>query len=98
MLQGGSQYEIVSLWRLGKIRQSRLWDVPNRPESRPMTELFVEATAELPWLGGWAVVFNPLEINARYEAGQVQISCNSAAGRETLRWNLEAGQVRFSLH
>ncbi len=69
-------------------------------ESRQMTELFVEAAARLPWFGGWAVVFNAgdLDINARFEAGHVQVSCNTAAGRTILRWNLEAGQVEFSLH
>jgi hypothetical protein len=67
-----------------------------------MTELFVETTAELPWLGGWALVFQPgesgLDIEARHEANHVQVSCNTGAGRTTVSWDLDAAQVEFSLH
>jgi len=67
-------------------------------ESRRMTELFTDAAADLPWLGGWIVAFESgdLEIEAHYDAGDVQLSCNTGADRTAVRWNLEAGQVRFS--
>ncbi|MFP8881256.1 MAG: alginate lyase family protein [Myxococcota bacterium] len=71
-------------------------------ESRQMTEIFVETTAELPWLGGWAVDFQPgesgLDLDAQYEANHVQVSCKTGAGRTTVSWDLDAAQVEFSPH
>jgi uncharacterized heparinase superfamily protein len=91
--------ETIEIIPINGTARSQTVDLHERfNESRPMTELFVEATGELPRLGGWAIVFNPgeVDIDAHHEAGHVQISCSTAGIGTTVRWNLKAGQVEFA--
>jgi len=66
---------------------------------RPMTELFVEAESELPWLGGWVLIFEPLEAPPQIELSEtssgVVLRCERGSGAIELSWDLESGAVEI---
>jgi uncharacterized heparinase superfamily protein len=67
-------------------------------ESRPMTEWFVEAQAELPWFGGWRIAFEAGDSATRIELSETATGCvlewgGAVAG--ALSWNLKSGVVEF---
>ncbi len=69
---------------------------------RPMTELFVEADAELPWLGGWVLTFDSERTLDRLELcterNGATLHCDTGPGTIALRWDWGRGAVEIESH
>ena len=61
-------------------------------ETREMTELTVEASADLPWIGGWAIG-SDAEAELSQENGTVRC-IHPGLGIE-VRWTLSSSEVRL---
>jgi uncharacterized heparinase superfamily protein len=68
-------------------------------DCRPMTELFVEDESQLPWLGGWALIFEPAEAPAQIELREtgsgVVLHWDRGSRAIELNWDLEGGAVEI---
>jgi hypothetical protein len=64
-----------------------------------MTELFIQDEAELPWRGGWVLIFgcadSPAQIALREERGGVKLRCDRGSLAIELNWDLEGGAVEI---
>jgi hypothetical protein len=64
-----------------------------------MTELFVEDESELPWLGGWVLIFGPDEKPAQIELREtkngVVLRCDRGSRTIELNWDLEGAAVEI---